>query len=294
MLIMENNKSLYREKYYFRDRKFILPNHKFGIYSFFESEFMPGYLSWTSPRFGFYLLYFVVEGEFEDTDPAGRKSILSPGGFSLNPCEYNYTSRAINRNCKRKCFHLYKTEFTRKLISLFFPEGFVKVQLSDPAAVEGLFDRIKEEFCRPDPGNDPSPLMGLVTELMENIRYQLPAEEHAAKLNEVLAYIETSLVNPDLKRETICEKCSISTSSLDRLFRKFVKMSVNEYINAKRLEQVKTFLATPGLRINEIAGASGFASAIHMNWLFRKKFDMTPSQYRKKLLLASKPFLNIE
>lgn len=293
MIVMEHNKPLFREKYYFRNRTFILENKKFALYSFFESEFKPGYISWTSPRLGFYMFYIVTEGTFEDTAPSGRKSLLSKGGFSITPCENNYSSRAVNGNCIRKCFHIYKTEFAKRLISLFFPEGFVKIQLEEPEKIEKLFDRIKKEFCRPDPEKDNSILMGLVTELMENIRSQLPAQGSTARLNEILAFVENQLANPALKREMICENCSISTSSLDRLFRKHLKVTVNEYINTKRLEQVTNLLETPGLRINEIAGATGFASAIHMNWLFRKKFGITPSQYRKKRLLTAKQFLKI-
>ena len=193
----------------------------------------------------------------------------------------------------RKCFHLYKTEFTKALVSLFFPEGFVKLQLSDPAGVEKIFDRIKEEFCRPDPGPDPSPLMGLVTELMEFVRGQLPVQGHSARVNEILAFIENQLGNPELNREMICEKCSISTSSLDRLFKRQLNGSVSGYIRSKRLEQVTSLLAIPGLRINEIAASAGFSNVIYMNSLFRKTFGVTPSQYRRKILQEKKPYLVI-
>jgi AraC-like DNA-binding protein len=43
--------------------------------------------------------------------------------------------------------------------------------------------------------------------------------------------------------------------------------------------------------MNEIASSAGFASTNHMNWVFRKKFGISPSRYRKNILLAYLPFV---
>lgn len=106
--------------------------------------------------------------------------------------------------------------------------------------------------------------------------------------------MENNLNTPRLNREFLCLECGTSPSTLDRLFRKHVFQSVNEYIVEKRLNHACDLLSVTTLRVSEIASASGFSSINHMNWLFKKKFGMTPTKYREKTRLAYIPVLDIK
>lgn len=171
MIIKEFNKPLYHEKYYYRDHALTVENHYFGIFAWYESEYEEGYIhnspDWNSP---FYSVFIVTEGLFENMDIYGNMVTMTPGSVMLADHPAGYMARSVNEPARRKCFHLYKTAFTRKLISCFFPEGFVRLDLQDPVKGERLFDRIKEEYCRKEAGSDSSALLGLVMELPEHIR----------------------------------------------------------------------------------------------------------------------------
>lgn len=295
MIIKEFNKPLYHEKYYYRDCALTVENHCFGIFAWYESEYEEGYIhaspDWNSP---FYSIFIVTEGTFENMDIYGNMVTMTPGSVMLACHPAGYIARSVNGPARRKCFHLYKTEFTKKLIRCFFPEGFVRLDLQDPAKGEKLFDRIKEEYCRKEAGRDSSALLGLVMELLEHIRSQIPVHVRNSHFDEILSCVESNLNNPLLNREFLCSECGTSSSTLDRLFRKHTLQSVNEYINNKRLEHARDLLAVTTLRIGEIAASSGFASTNHMNWLFRKKFGYTPSRYRKEILTSYHAHLNIQ
>ena len=236
----------------------------------------------------------MVNGVYEDTDNDGNRISHPPGSIVLYNDVPGYTARSVGGTCFRKCFHLYKTEFTRKLLSCFFPECHVALQYPDAQKAEEIFDRIKEEYCRKDAEYDPTLLLGLVTQLLENIRQHIPTHARSSRFDEILGCVESNLNNPLLNREFLCQMCGTSSSTLDRLFRKHTFSSVNEYIRNKRLELVTNLLSVTTLRMNEIASSAGFSGVNHMNWVFRKKFGISPSLYRKNILLAYLPFLNTD
>lgn len=282
------------EKYYYRDFKLVTENHSFGIFAWYESEYRAGHIyssDWNCP---FYTIYLVTEGIMEEMDFYGNKYQVPSGGIVLHSSFIGYRARAVTSLVRRKCFHLYKTEFTKKLISCFFPEEFIFLAHPDLAEAESLFDRIKEEYCRNNIKQDPSALLGLVTELLEHIRYRLPAHTRNSRFDQILSCVENNLNTPRLNREFLCLECGTSPSTLDRLFRKHVFQSVNEYIVEKRLNHACDLLSVTTLRVSEIASASGFSSINHMNWLFKKKFGMTPTKYREKTRLAYIPVLDIK
>lgn len=294
MLNIQHNKPLYRENYFFRTRDLTVKNDSFHIYTYFESEYKPLYSSTSSEDSFFYNLFSVLEGALEYTSPEGEKYILTPGSIVLSSLRKGSRYRTIGKiPCKRKCFLIFKTTFTRKLFSCFFPdEKFCIFSPPEKAAI--LIQKLQEEFCRTDFEEEQVHLLGLITELLEILRTSFNEKELPENFLKILSFVESRLYNPDLKRKSIAAEASISLSTLDRLFLKHIHQSVSQYILEKRFAKVENLLALSGVRIKEIASGTGFASAIHMNFLFRKKYGMTPSQYRKKLFLSSSPYLQVE
>lgn len=284
----------FKEDYYFRTRNLVVENDSFHIYTFFESEYKPFYGNTPSEESNFYNLFLVCDGVFECISPNGERYILSPGSIVLSSARKNSSCRAVgNIPCKRKCFLFFKTAFTRKLISCFFPNEEFCCPAGLPEAAL-LISRLQEEFCKEDTLEKSPHLLGIFTELLELVRTAGRKKEFPDDFLQLLSFVEGNLYDPALKRETIAVKCSVSLSSLDRLFLKYVKKTASAYIQEKRFAKVESLLAIPEIRIKTLAASCGFSSAIHMNFLFRKKYGMTPTQYRKKILLTHAPFLRAD
>jgi AraC-like DNA-binding protein len=99
---------------------------------------------------------------------------------------------------------------------------------------------------------------------------------------QVLAHIETHLVDPDLSPETIARALYVSRSQLDRVFAD-EELGVAAAIRRARLERCREDLADPRLAdhtIFEIAARWGFVSAPPFTRTFRRTYDCTPSEYR--------------
>lgn len=59
-------------------------------------------------------------------------------------------------------------------------------------------------------------------------------------------------------------------------------MSTSTYINQSRLAHAQVLLQDPEKSIGDIVLMCGFESASYFTKLFKEKFGMTPSQYRKE------------
>lgn len=71
---------------------------------------------------------------------------------------------------------------------------------------------------------------------------------------------------------------------LGRLFKKETKATINQYVTLRRLKRAKRLLVETESTIIDISTEVGFSSVTYFNRLFKTKFGVTPSEYRKGIL----------
>lgn len=82
--------------------------------------------------------------------------------------------------------------------------------------------------------------------------------------------------------EELSKKIGIGASYLSKLFKEKIGVSPPEYLVNLRMEQAQRLLSSEApLMIMEVAEAVGYTDAGHFSRLFKKKFGMWPSEYRK-------------
>ncbi len=77
----------------------------------------------------------------------------------------------------------------------------------------------------------------------------------------------------------------VCRSTLERKFRTTLNRTPLEEIHRAHLEQAKRLLVETDRTLAEVAKESGYRDAAHLIMHFRKRADMTPSEYRKDFLL---------
>jgi len=95
-----------------------------------------------------------------------------------------------------------------------------------------------------------------------------------------------SHVLSEVSLEELSQLCNMSLSTFKRHFKKIYKVTPNEYLFDKRLENSKILLATSEQSIDDIAVLSGFKTTAHFSRKFKEKYAIPPSQY--KLTLSDK------
>lgn len=126
-------------------------------------------------------------------------------------------------------------------------------------------------------------LLALATGVLEANDSAPPRNRHRGQLARlILRRIETDYADPDLTPDRVATDCGISRSYLQTLLAASGTSFVQE-LNATRLERAGDMLSDPrarGLPIAEIAYRNGFLDPGYFSRLFRKRFGITPREWR--------------
>lgn len=101
-------------------------------------------------------------------------------------------------------------------------------------------------------------------------------------LEKILAYIDETIYEP-LTIAELCQKFSMSRSSLQILFKENLDMPPKKYINELKLEKSRQMICENKYTISEIALMLGFNSIHYFSRAFTQKYHMAPSEYSKTL-----------
>lgn len=101
-------------------------------------------------------------------------------------------------------------------------------------------------------------------------------------LERILAYIDETIYEPITIAE-ICQKFSMSRSSLQILFKENMDMPPKKYINELKLEKSRQMICENRYTISEIALMLGFNSIHYFSRAFTQKYNMAPSEYAKTI-----------
>ena len=98
---------------------------------------------------------------------------------------------------------------------------------------------------------------------------------------EQLDYIIYHCYMKSMTQKEIAERLFISESQLNRICRRRYNASLHSVLLERRLQAAKQLLLKTDMNIEEIAGEIGFRSPAILYQEFRRKYGMTPRQFRK-------------
>jgi two-component system, response regulator YesN len=111
-----------------------------------------------------------------------------------------------------------------------------------------------------------------------------PCEGGSDRAVEVaLQYIKARF-HEELSLEKVASVVYLNPVYFSQLFKQKTGNGFKEYIIQLRMEQAKQMLLDPKLKLAEIAERIGYQDMRHFTQQFRKKFELTPSQYRESRL----------
>ncbi len=112
-----------------------------------------------------------------------------------------------------------------------------------------------------------------------------PKEDKVTKIaKEILTFIEENYEN-NLSLQLISNTFGISVYHLSHIFRKATGISCIQYLIDYRLSVAANMLRQNNLPILNIALDTGFNNISYFNRTFKKKFNVTPTEYRNLLYL---------
>jgi AraC-like DNA-binding protein len=111
---------------------------------------------------------------------------------------------------------------------------------------------------------------------------------HAASVvQRLLTYIRSHIADSRrLRVEDLASTFAYSPSHLSSLFRLETGESLRQYIMRHRLQRAEDELKLSTLTVSQIAAELGFVDVCHFSKLFKKRYHLTPTDYRRQQLAA--------
>lgn len=103
------------------------------------------------------------------------------------------------------------------------------------------------------------------------------------KMRDVVRYIRHHYQEPVTVAD-LAGVCHFSEYYFMRFFKQHMNMTCVEYLNQYRLEIAAERLISGNEAVTDIALDTGFRNISYFNRMFKRKFDMTPGEYRKMML----------
>lgn len=105
-------------------------------------------------------------------------------------------------------------------------------------------------------------------------------------IQDALLYIDKHS-NENINIADLAAKCNMSYSYFAKVFHKQYGQSCKQYIEFIRLNKAENLLLFTDYDLTRIAGEIGFADCSHLIRSFKKRYNLTPKQFRQKHQLAA-------
>ncbi|XID92975.1 helix-turn-helix domain-containing protein [Paenibacillaceae bacterium WGS1546] len=99
-------------------------------------------------------------------------------------------------------------------------------------------------------------------------------------IEKILDYLEGNYGDPNLSSDFMADMLGISPQYFSKLFKEVTGQNYSEYVSDLRLGKSKELLGQSTYSIDEIARKTGFSSQSYFALRFKKKFGVTPNEFR--------------
>jgi AraC-like DNA-binding protein len=123
----------------------------------------------------------------------------------------------------------------------------------------------------------------IITISASNISLQQSAAPYISSLPvSVVGYVHQNIYTPEaLRIEKLAGHFNMSPGYMSDYFKRQTGESLQNYINAYRMQLIESRLLHTTSRLNEIASDFGLTDLSHLNKLFKKYKGMGPAEFRK-------------
>ena len=233
---------------------------------------------------GYYELVYIDHGEL-DTTVENKEYHLKkydlmlyhPGQFHAQSTQEDttcsYLTITFDMDCKlgdelkNKVFH------TKKAVYQVLSKYMKAIQSNNFLSSEFAMLYLKEVL-----------ILLFQSERNEETEISNTMQEHYENtlLNEILIFIHNNIYS-SFTVEDICQKFSVSRSTLQTLFNTNIKTTPKQYISRIKLNQAKLLIQEHKYTISEISDILGFTSIHYFSRKFKLQFGISPTDYSKSI-----------
>jgi len=133
-------------------------------------------------------------------------------------------------------------------------------------------------------------LYKIMAMLFQDIEFQESSWDKNSVIDEVKFYLDINYAEK-IKLQDVAKAYGIHPNYLTRIFHEKYGASPKQYLMDLKLKKAGRLLATTKLNISIIASSLGFDDQLSFSKYFKKKFGVSPSEYRRQSTLLSNHLL---
>lgn len=104
---------------------------------------------------------------------------------------------------------------------------------------------------------------------------------YSQRMKDILDYIDQN-IESKLSLNVLTDEFGVSTTSLNKLFKKEINTTVNDYINKAKINKSIELLKSEKYLIYEVAEMLGFSDYKYFSHVFKKYTNRTPTEFLKQ------------
>ncbi len=168
----------------------------------------------------------------------------------------------------------------------FIFKKFLEMDTNLISPNEKDLEKLKEIYKRlgSEKENNELTRFSLLVSMLEIFSKNISASEKSQKIPLILEEILNDLNENFIEINSLSyftKKYNISSSTLNRLFTENLSVSPKLYLETKRLAYARTLLKD-GCSVMDACDKAGFPDYSNFIRLFKKRFNVTPNQYKRK------------
>lgn len=160
---------------------------------------------------------------------------------------------------------------------VFIGNMIIKPQYAYSKPIHQYMDTLETRFCEDECKQIASVIDSHIKLLI--YEYSDTKSEFNILVNNIKNYIAESM-QYDISVAHIADAFSYNEQYIGKLFKKHTGKTIKEYLNSERLKKATDLLKKSTYTIAEISAKTGFNNVTYFNRLFKRYYDMSPSEYR--------------
>lgn len=121
-----------------------------------------------------------------------------------------------------------------------------------------------------------------IVERSQDYNHNIAVVRSAKVIEDVKSFIQAHYSDPRLSLDFVSEQTKLSPGYIGKLFKSITGLSYNDYVSMIRLDKAKSLLAETTDTVAQIGEQVGIYNVSYFSTLFKKKYGITPSQYREQ------------
>lgn len=123
-------------------------------------------------------------------------------------------------------------------------------------------------------------MVHVAEQLCELVRNRKKAEKNDLP-KKIIDYMKLHYTDPDFYMTSLVDEFGLSDKTIAKLIKGYQDQTFSEFLEELRLQKALSLLDNPANSINYVASASGFRSENTFFKVFKRRFSISPSNYRE-------------